>query len=162
MLERIASDATAGDRPATRRPAVRWIIVVVIALLVTVIVGDLARSRAAADSGVPQDAAIEAALGVRFSRVAVVGDGGLIIVSYVVLDSEKATRFQSDRVHAPVLVSEARNLSTQRVSLMKQGHNMRPGQTYYLVYENTGGALRPDERVSIETDSLQLRHVPVL
>jgi hypothetical protein len=48
------------------------------------------------------------------------------------------------------------------VSLMKQGHNMRPGQTYYLVYENTGGALRPDERVSIETDSLQLRHVPVL
>lgn len=162
MLELSASD-TASDT-ATRRPAVRWAVAVVVTIvvLVTVVMGGLARSRAAADGGVPQDAAIEAALGVRFSRVAVVGDGGLIVVSYVVLDAEKATRFQSDTAHPPVLVSEARDLSTKRVSLMKQGHNMRPGQTYYLVYENTGGALRPDERVSIETDSLQLHHVPVL
>ena len=37
----------------------------------------------------PQSASMEQRLGVRFSRVAVVGDGGLITLSYVVLDSEK-------------------------------------------------------------------------
>ena len=58
---------------------------------------------------VPQSAAMEDALGVRFSRVAVVGDGGLLTVSYVVLDAEKATRFQSDTTHPPVLRSEARD-----------------------------------------------------
>jgi hypothetical protein len=105
---------------------------------------------------------MEDALGVRFSRVAVVGDGGLLTVSYVVLDAEKATRFQSDSTHPPVLRSEAREGSTRRVSLMKQGHNLRAGQTYYLVYENTAGALRPDEQVTIEDGALRLRHVPVL
>ena len=111
---------------------------------------------------VPQNAAMEKALGVRFSRVAVVADGGLITVSYVVLDPDKASRFQLDGAHPPVLHSEARELSTKRVSLMKQGHTLRAGQTYYLVYQNTRGALRPHEQVSIDSGALHLRHVPVL
>jgi hypothetical protein len=111
---------------------------------------------------VPQSAAMEDQLGIRFSRVAVVGDGGLITVSYVVLDSEKASRFQSDVAHPPVLTSESRPQSTKRVSLMKQGHVMRAGTTYYLVYENTKGALRPGEFVTIGYGPLRLRHVPVL
>ena len=132
------------------------------ALLVALVVGNLAQSRAQASHLVPQSAAMENALGVRFSRVAVVGDGGLVTVSYVVLDAEKATRFQSDTTHPPVLRSEARDGGTRRVSLMKQGHSLRAGQTYYLVYQNTAGALRPDEQVTIEDGSLRLRHVPVL
>ena len=46
---------------------------------------------------------MEAATGVRFSRVAVVGDGGLVMVEYVVLDVEKAVAFQADRAHVPTL-----------------------------------------------------------
>jgi hypothetical protein len=111
---------------------------------------------------VPHSAAMEDQLGIRFSRVAVVGDGGLITVSYVVLDGDKASRFQSDVAHPPVLTSESRPQSTKRVSLMKQGHVMRPGTTYYLVYENTKGALRPGEYVTIGYGTLRLRHVPVL
>ena len=105
---------------------------------------------------------MEQQLGVRFSRVAVVGDGGLITVTYVVLDSEKASRFQSDAAHPPVLVSESRDLRTQRVSLMKQGHTLRSGQTYYLVYQNTRAALRPGEHATIVDGDVQLPHVPVL
>jgi hypothetical protein len=45
---------------------------------------------------------------------------------------------------------------------MKQGHTLRAGQTYYLVYQNTRGALRPDEQVSIDSGAMHLRHVPVL
>jgi hypothetical protein len=110
----------------------------------------------------PQNAAMESQLGVRFSRVAVVGDGGLITVTYVVLDSEKASRFQSDVAHPPALLSESRHIGTKRVALMKQGHALRDGQTYYLVYQNTRGALRPGERATVVDGRLKLAHVPVL
>jgi len=146
----------------TRRSLVRWAVIAVVALLVALVAGNLVQSRAQATRVTPQSSAMEDALGVRFSRLAVVGDGGLITLSYVVLDAEKALRFQSDTAHAPVLQSEARDKSTKRVSLMKQGHSLRPGETYYLVYENTAGALKADEEVSIDVGDLHLRHFPVL
>jgi len=151
----------AGTRRTYRGP-LRWAVITVLAVLVALIIANIAQSRAQASRAVPQNAAMEKALGVRFSRVAVVADGGLITVSYVVLDPEKASRFQLDGAHPPVLHSEARGLSTNRVSLMKQGHTLRAGQTYYLVYQNTRGALRPDEQVSIDSGAMHLRHVPVL
>jgi hypothetical protein len=143
-----------------------WVRVVAV-VLAAALLGVGARTIAAATGGqhnkaFPQSAAMENQLGIRFSRVAVVGDGGLITLTYVVLDSEKASRFQSDVSHPPVLKSEARNGSTQRVSLMKQGHTLRAGQTYYLVYENTRAALRHGEKVSIVEGNLRLPHVPVL
>jgi hypothetical protein len=113
-------------------------------------------------AAMPQSAAMEDKLGIRFSRVAVVGDGGLVTVSYVVLDPEKASRFQADTTHPPVLTSQARHGGTQRVSLMKQGHSLRAGETYYLVYQNTKGALRRGERATIGYADLQLKGVPVL
>jgi hypothetical protein len=147
----------------------RWFKVLAVVLVTLLLAGSgvlardaLARSSRAAATTVPQSAALEQQLGVRFSRVAVVADGGLITLSYVVLDSDKATRFQSDVAYPPTLSSEARKLSTSRVSLMKQGHTLRAGQTYYLVYENTRGAIRPGERVTIVDGSLTLAHVPVL
>jgi hypothetical protein len=103
-----------------------------------------------------------AATGVRFSRAAVVGDGGLVMVEYVVLDVERATAFQEDRPHVPTLVSEARDGSTQRVSIMKPGHLIRAGQTYYFVYQDTGFSIRPGEMITIQYLSHELRHVPVL
>jgi hypothetical protein len=113
-------------------------------------------------TAVPQSAVMEQRLGVRFTRIAVVGDGGLITLSYVVLDSELATRFQADRDHPPVLYSEARPLSTKRVSIMRNGHLMRPGATYYFVYENTRAALRSGETATIEYGGLRLTGFPVL
>lgn len=115
-----------------------------------------------AGATVPQSTQLEARTGVRFSRVAVVGDGGLITVFYVVLDTERATTFQADRAHPPRLASEERGGGTQRASIMRAGHQMRAGQTYYFVYENTGGAIKPGERVTISYDGVSLRHVPVV
>lgn len=151
----------ARPREMNRTP-LRWVVMAVLAILMALTISNVVQSRAQASRTVPQNAAMEKALGVRFSRVAVVADGGLITVSYVVLDPEKASRFQLDGAHPPVLHSEARDLSTKRVSLMKQGHTLRAGQTYYLVYQNTRGALRPGEQVSIDSGTLRLRHVPVL
>lgn len=135
---------------------------VVVALVASILVGSLLDRPASGSTVMPQDPAMEKAIGVRFSRVAVVGDGGLVTVFYVVLDPEKATAFQADREHPPVLRSEARDGGTQRASIMRAGHQMRAGQTYYFVYENVGGALRSGEQVSISYGGLTLRHAPVL
>ncbi|MEO7132483.1 MAG: hypothetical protein ABIZ07_14025 [Dermatophilaceae bacterium] len=133
----------------------------VLALVILIVPGLWPRP-AEATAGVPQSTAMESTLGVRFSRVAVVGDGGLVTLSYVVLDAEKAAAFQSDVTHPPVLASESRDESTRRVSIMRPGHNMRAGSTYYLVYQNTAGALHPDEFTTIIYGGLSLPHVPVL
>ncbi|MGW6194659.1 hypothetical protein ACWF0M_00795 [Kribbella sp. NPDC055110] len=136
--------------------------VLAIALVVGILVGLRVWSSADAAGTFPQSTAIEQQYGVRFSRIAVVGDGGLITLTYVVLDSEKATRFQSDVQHPPELRSEARDGGTKRVSVMKQGHSLRAGQTYYLVYQNTKGALRHGEKASVQVGNLVLPHAPVL
>ncbi len=111
---------------------------------------------------VPTSADLESALGVRMSQVAVVGDGGLVQLNFVVLDAEKARQFIADTSHPPVITSEDRDGGTSRVSVMRQGHNMRPGQTYYLVYQNTAGAIVSGDEVTITASGLRLENVPVL
>jgi hypothetical protein len=111
---------------------------------------------------VPRSSAMEKLTGVRFSRVVVVGDGGLVTAFYVVIDPEKATQFQADRDHPPHLAAEKRDGGTSRASIMRAGHLMRAGQTYYLVYQNTRGAIRSGETISIRYGGVTLRHVPVL
>ena len=160
------ADADGSSRRPSRDGRSRTALAVVAVLVVAVLglVGARALRAGDDDPGrpVPQSAEMETALGVRMSRVAVVGDGGLVTLSYVVLDVDKASRFQADTKHPPVLRSEARDGSTSRVSIMRQGHINRAGATYYFVYQNTGGALRAGEDVTIEYAGLRLEHVPVL
>ena len=74
----------------------------------------------------PDSARLESVLGVRFTQAALVGDGGLIELRYTVLDTEKATEFQSDTQHPPVIYSERnRSAPVYRTALMRQGHNLR-------------------------------------
>lgn len=169
----MTSSTTTEERPGPTTPRAPrhalWIKIVILALVAAVLTGTGIEFRMLRvghpddpNRAVPVSAAMQQKLGVRFSRVAVVADGGLITLFYVVLDPEKASRFQSDVTHPPVLTSESRALSTHRVSLMKQGHSLRAGQTYYLVYENSRRALRPGEQVTISYGRLRLEHVPVL
>ena len=149
---------------AGKLPVLPVLLGVVAAVLVgyILIVVPTSRSVSVANATFPQSAALEEATGVRFSRVAVVGDGGLVMVEYVVLDVEKATAFQTDLPHVPVLTSEAREGGTHRVSIMKPGHLVRAGQTYYFVYQNTGQAIRPGEPITLRYRSHELHHIPVV
>ena len=149
--------------PRFRLPLLANVVLVLLVLVLGGLVVTSLRGPAAAGStAVPQSAALERATGVRFSRVAVVGDGGLVMVEYVVLDVEKATAFQADRPHVPTLASEAREGGTQRVSIMKPGHLIRAGQTYYFVYQNTASAIRPGEMITLRYLSHELHHIPVV
>jgi len=153
---------TLGGLQMRQRLWVNLALVAVLLATAVIVVVRLGSHAEARPGPVPRSASVEQLTGVRVSRVAVVGDGGLVTVFYVVLDQEKATRFQSDRDHPPVLRSEARNGGTRRASIMRAGHDMRPGQTYYLVYQNTGNALRSGETMSLTYGGRTLRHVPVL
>ena len=59
-----------------------------------------------------------------------------------VLDAQKASAFQR-KVHSPpVLRSESRPGALYRTAMMRQGHELRPGQDYYILYLNNKRAVR--------------------
>jgi hypothetical protein len=110
---------------------------------------------------VPHDGQLEAALGIRFTQAAVVGDGGLVELRYVVLDTQKASAFQNDTKHPPRLRNEHSGKLAWRAALMKQGHELRPGQSYYLLYLNNDGAIKRGDKIEITSGQRRLAHVPV-
>jgi hypothetical protein len=111
---------------------------------------------------VPENARLESVLGVRFTQAALVGDGGLIELRYTVLDTEKATKFQSDTQHPPVIYSERdHSAPVYRTALMRQGHNLRPGQSYFILYQNNHGVVRRGDTVEIVAGPGRLASVPV-
>jgi hypothetical protein len=110
---------------------------------------------------VPQDARLEASLGIRFTEAAVVADGGLVELRYTVLDTQRASNFQNDVQHPPVIYGQDRRKPVYRTALMKQGHTLRPGQTYFILYENNSGAVHTGGTLEIDAGNSKLVNVPV-
>jgi hypothetical protein len=144
------------------RPVLALLVMIVVLCTASTAVAYVVTRPDPHSTGFPHNTAMEQRLGIRFSRLAVVGDGGLLQLSFVILDTDKATEFEAGLAKPPAIVSENRLGGTRRISVMKQGHNLIPGQTYYLVYQNTGGAVRGGERAAIVSGTLRLAHVPVL
>ncbi|MBM0240053.1 hypothetical protein JNW88_28355 [Micromonospora sp. ATA32] len=110
---------------------------------------------------IPHDGQLEATLGVRFTQAAVVADGGLVELRYVVLDTQKASAFQNDTKHPPRLRNERSGKLAWRAALMKQGHELRPGQSYYLLYLNNDSAITRGDKIEITLGQRRLAHVAV-
>jgi hypothetical protein len=110
---------------------------------------------------IPHDGQLEAATGVRFTQAAMVADGGLVELRYVVLDTQKASAFQNDTKHPPRLRNERSGKLAWRAALMKQGHELRPGQSYYLLYLNNDNAIKRGDTIEITAGPRHLAHVPV-
>jgi hypothetical protein len=116
---------------------------------------------AAPDYRVPHDGQMENALGIRFTQAAVVADGGLIELRYVVLDAQKGSTFQNDTKHPPLLKNERSGKTAWRAALMKQGHELRPGQSYYILYLNNANAIKRGDNIEIQAGPHRLAHVRV-
>ena len=145
-----------------------WVLRVLLVILALAFVSSLALRFGAASATadkhyrVPESARLESVLGVRFTQAALVGDGGLIELRYTVLDTEKATKFQSDTQHPPVIYSERdHSAPVYRTALMKQGHNLRPGQNYFILYQNNHDVVRRGDTVEIDAGPGHLTGVPV-
>ena len=143
--------------------ALRRGVVVLLALaLVAALVwrfGDIADASPHYD--VPHNGQMEGVLGVRFTQAAVVADGGIVELRYTVLDTQKGSAFQNDTKHPPVLRSERNGKVAWRAALMKQGHELRPGQSYYILYLNNASAIKRGDKIEISAGGNKLAHVPV-
>ena len=150
-----------------------WILPVLLAVLSVTLVGTvLVRAGVvrlpqsgpmhAPGAKAPESLQVEAQLGIRFSHVAVVGGGGLVELTYTVLDPEKATTFQSDTTHPPTIFRTGDSDNPVHIAaLMKQGHDLRPGQTYFILYENPHGVVHSGDTVRIDSKAGELADFPV-
>lgn len=163
MSTRIADSVAAVAGLRHNRHVVRLLVVLMLGCFAATMAWRLAGPAQASNRyDVPHSASMEAKLGVRFTSASVVADGGLIELSYTVLDSAKASTFQNDVHHPPVLKGYKRTKdSLYRTALMKQGHDLRAGQTYYILYMNNHNAVRPGDSMEIDAAGVVLANVPV-
>ena len=130
------------------------------ALLVAAIgIGFIGRHPGGAAGVMPTNAAIEAKWGIRISRVAVTADGGLVDVRFVVIDPDKALAMMQDPANLPILHPVGAKVTIDSIAQMAARHDLTPGQTYFLLYRNTGGAMRSGGHLSLTFGTLVLGDV---
>lgn len=145
---------------ALRRPAT-LLTAVAIALAAGVAVAIAMPDRPAAGEPMPTSPEIERQYGVRFTMVGVTADHGLVDVRFIVLDPDRAAEMLSDPSRLPRLMVERVDKPLPSAALMPMHHELIPGRTYYVLYRNSGGAVRSGEMVTLAFDLGSLRHVVV-
>jgi hypothetical protein len=120
-----------------------------------------------APSAFPTSPAIEQRWGIRFTRVNILADSGIIEVRYVVLDDGKTGRMHSGKTaDLPVVHSETSGLDIRGNSALFHMHtdtsNSSSGHAFSILYGNAMGAVSPGSTITIVlADGLRLEHVPV-
>lgn len=146
-------------RARTLRPS-RPIVAAVIVAAVLLTAFSLLRPAPSGATTVPTNAAIEARWGVRPTLVATTADGGLVDFRFVVLDPDKVSALMSDPQNLPVLRVEASGTIVNSAAAMAgDRHNYNAGGTYFVLYRNIGGAIRPGTAVTILFGDLKIEHV---
>jgi hypothetical protein len=110
---------------------------------------------------VPASPEIEAAAGIRITQVALIAADGLVDLTYVVVDPDKATLMGESLDRLPMIVAGDGTILDQRGNAHRHGQNLQAGQTHFLLYTNTRGVLRPGDRVTVRVGDLSLAQVPV-
>jgi hypothetical protein len=163
MAMQQAMAQVARDRGAllgpTRRDKRVAILLVAAVLAAAGVLGMVGAGRGSAAPTMPTNPAIEAQWGVRISRVAVTADGGIVDVRFVVLDPDKAISMMKDPANLPVLHPAGAQVVVDQVAQMAVRHDLNPGQTYFLLYQNAGGSVHPGGRMSITFGGLVLPDV---
>jgi hypothetical protein len=99
--------------------------------------------------------------GVRVVRVAASGGGGLLDLRFQVVDPDRAATVH-DADTPPALVDEG---TGGVIASLFMGHShhgrLKPGVTYYLVFENPGNLVRRGALVSVVLGPARLAHVRV-
>jgi hypothetical protein len=108
---------------------------------------------------VPLNPAIEAKWGIRVSQVAVTADGGLVDFRFIVLDPDKASEMMSNVDNLPVLRPDGATGIINSAAQMGGHPSLRPGQTYFLLYRNAAGAIRPGTSLSVLFGDLTIDNV---
>lgn len=105
-------------------------------------------------------AAIEDQYGVHVSMIAVTMGGGAVDFRFQIVDPDKATNFCYDYENLPVLIVES---SGKQIEPRQHTHHVdyEFGRTYYQLYRNPGGVVKPGTRMTVRIGDLELKHVVV-
>lgn len=109
----------------------------------------------------PTSVALETKAGVKVVRATIAGDGGLLDVRYQVLNAPNAQYWFANTSKPPKLLDLRSGLVISRVAPMRDAHQQRPGQTYFLIYQNSGGAIHRGDKINLTVAGVTLRGIPV-
>lgn len=109
----------------------------------------------------PIDRVVEAHSGIRVLAAHVVGAGGIVELTYQVLDPAKASIVEGDVDHTPLITDARSGDQLHDTAAMRHGHVMRPAGTYFLLYFNRGKVIRPGDTIDVTIAGTTLRGVPV-
>jgi hypothetical protein len=109
----------------------------------------------------PISRVVEASSGIRVLSAHVVGSGGIVELTYQVLDPTKAGIVEGDVAKTPLLTDNGSGATLQNTAAMRHGHAMRPAGTYFLLYYNQNGVVRSGDKIDVTIAGQTLKDVPV-
>jgi hypothetical protein len=104
---------------------------------------------------------LEAKVGVKVVRATLAGDGGLLDLRYVVLDAPNAQYWFANTAKPPKLFDLRNQATISHVAPMRDAHQQRPGQTYFLIYNNAGSTIHRGDRIDLTVAGVTLHGIPV-
>ena len=110
-------------------------------------------------NGMPISREIEERFGVRLMGVHVLAKGGLVDLRYRVVDAGKAKNFGHYTETSPLLIAEDSGRTVEVTIMGLHNHRVEAGRSYYVLYRNTGNAIQPSGKVTIQIGDLRLSHV---
>ncbi len=116
-------------------------------------------TQAARLPGTPATADVVAAQwGIRIQHIGVSADGGLIDFRFVVVDPDKAAPLLNLE-NRPRLFVEATGAKVDSLMHPPHAHAPDPGQSHFLLYNNTDGVIQRGTLVSVLIGDLRLEHL---
>ena len=118
----------------------------------------------------------EDALGVRVLHVSLTADGGMVDVRYRVTNPERASLLgggsheigtAEDVIESPLLIDEASGYAVMETRLHQMGRLQKQrgapeaGLTYFILFSNTGGLIKPGSKVALAVGDARLEHLSV-
>jgi hypothetical protein len=112
---------------------------------------------------VPESQEVESKNGLKIRGAELVGDGGLLYVRYTVLDPDKAEKVKKGEgtANGPSIENKKNKKVLSATGGMKHDHKLRAGQTDFVLYQNTGGAVKKGDTIDITIGGSTLSKVPV-
>jgi hypothetical protein len=105
-------------------------------------------------------AAIEDRWGIRILQVTATADGGLVDLRYQITDPNKAIFLYDDIGNFPKLVTEDGGVEIA-INNLSHEHDLEFGRTYFVLYRNVVGAVKPGGLVTVSVGDLSLEHFQV-
>lgn len=126
-------------------------------------VPSLAPSKVAPLSTDISTATLEARYGIKVTRIAVTGGGGLVELRFTVLDAEKAKLLLRDQQATPQLVAEDSGsiLYAPRQSSLRNVR-VQQGAHCFVLFPNVRSAVKPGTRVALSFGAVRVEPVVAL